>query len=457
MYIIYDMRIVIVGVGKAGKTIVKALTDENHDVVIIDTQAKVLEPMVNQFDVKGLIGSGCERSVLIEAEADQADVVIACTSSDEKNILCCVLAKKLGAKYTIARVREPEYSKEMSGLKNELGLDYVINPEYRTANEIAHILKYPSAISVENFAGGKVNMVEFLIEKDNALIGRSLMAFAKDFRSKVLISMVKRGEEVIVPRGDFVIKEGDVIHIIGTEQDIFGFCKKLSIFKPSAKSVFIIGGGKTAYYLAAKLISSGISVKILERDEARCAMISDALPKANVFCGDGTDHELLNEEGICDSDACITLTGIDEENVIISIYALQQGVKKVITKVDRDSVLQMVGTLGLGTVVSPMSVIANHILRFVRSHQDESDNGITTLYKLYDKAEALEFTVTEDFEGLNTPLKELEIDRDVLLGGIVRNGEFIIPGGDATIRAKDKVLVITKARKIQMLADILRS
>lgn len=450
------MKIVIVGVGKAGKTIVKALTDENHDVVIIDTNPLVLDAIVNQFDVKGLMGSGCERSVLIEAEADQADVVICCTSSDEKNILCCVLAKKLGAKYTIARVREPEYSKEMDGLKQELGLDFVINPEYRTAREIEQILKFPSALNVESFANGKVNMVEFRIEQDNALIGKSLMDFAKDFRSKVLVSIVKRGDEVIIPRGDFIINQDDIINIIGTAQDIAVFCKKLSIFKPSAKSVFIVGGGKTSYYLANKLLQNGVRVKILERNEERCKILSELLPKANVLHGDGTNHELLKEEGAVDCDACITLTGIDEENVIISIYALQQGSDKVITKVDRDSVMQMIGTLGLGTVVSPMDVIANHILRFVRSHQAESGNGINTLYKLYNMAEALEFTVEDYFDGTNIPLKELKIDREILIGGIVRDNEFIIPDGDTRIFPKDKVLVIAKTRAVQTLADILR-
>ncbi len=450
------MKVIVVGVGKAGKTIVKALTGENHDVIVVDVNAKVLDPIVNQFDAKGIVGSGCERSTLLEAECDSADVVIACTSSDEKNILCCVLAKKLGAKYTIARVREPEYSREISSLKDELGLDYVINPEYRTADEIANILKFPSANGVESFADGKVSMVEFTVEKYNALIGESVMNFAKDFRSRVLIAMVKRGDKVIIPRGDLIIEENDVIHIIGTDRDISDFCKKLAIFKRGAKSVFIIGGGKTAYYLGEKLIASGAKVTIIEENEARAAALSEALPKADVLCGDGTDHELLKEEGAAKADACVTLTGIDEENVIISIYLLQQGIKKVITKVDRESVMQMVGTLGLGTVVSPLNIIANHIVRFVRSHQADADSGINTLYKLYDMAEALEFTATDDFDGVGVALRELKIDRNVLIGGIVREGEFIIPNGDTTIECGDKVLVITKARAVDALADILR-
>ncbi len=449
------MRIIIVGAGKVGRALLETLVEENHDVVVVDSNPDVVEQVVNQFDVMGYVGSGCERGVLTQSEVEHADFFIACTSRDEMNILCCVLAKQLGAKCTIARVRDPEYSKEVDGLSEYLSLDYAINPEYRTAVEISQIMKYPSALNVESFAGGKVNMVEFHIEKGNAIIGTSLMDVAKDFRSKVLVAMVKRGDEVIIPRGDFVIEENDDIHIIGNASEIALFCKKLKIFKPSAKSVFIVGGGKIAYYLANQLIDNGVSVKILEQDQEKCQDLSENLKKAKVLLGDGTDHELLTEEGFLDVDACVTLTGIDEQNVIISLFALQNGVEKVVTKVDRESVMTMVGKLGLGTVVAPKNVIANHILRFVRSHQAESGGGINTFYKLYDKAEAIEFTAEEDFVGLGVSLKELNIDRDILIGGIVRANQFIVPDGSTTIEVGDKVLVIAKTRRVQALADVL--
>ncbi len=449
------MKIIIVGAGKVGRALLETLVEENHDVVIVDSNPDVVEQVVNQFDVMGYVGSGCERGVLTQSEVEHADFFIACTSRDEMNILCCVLAKQLGAKHTVARVRDPEYSKEVDGLSEFLSLDYAINPEYRTAVVISKILKYPSAINVESFVNGKVNMVEFHVETGNAIIGKSLMDVAKDFRSKVLVAMVKRGEDVIIPRGDFVIQENDDIHIIGEATEIVLFCKKLQIFKPSAKSVFLIGGSKIAYYLADRLSKNGVKVKILEQDAEKCAMLSEALPKVTVICGDGTDHELLKEEGALDADACVTLTGIDEQNVIVSLYAFQNGVSKVVTKVDRESVMTMVGKLGIGTVVAPKNIIANHIIRFVRSHQAESGSGINTLYKLYDKAEALEFTAEEDFSGFGISLKDLHIDRDILIGGILRKNEFIIPDGSTTIEAGDKVLVLAKTRRVQALQDIL--
>ncbi len=450
------MNIIIVGAGKVGGTLVENFIIENHDVVIVDTDVKTVENIVNKYDVKGIVGGGCERSILQDAGVGKADFFIATTSRDEMNILCCVLAKKLGARYTIARVRDPEYFKEVENMRETLSLDLAFNPEYRTAVEIAQILKFPSALSFESFANGMVNLLEFHVEKDNPIVGKTVMDIRKEYRFKVLFAMVSRGEEVFIPHGDFVIKKDDHIHVMGVESEIANFCKKLHIFKPSAKSVFIIGGGKICYYLAQKLLSSNVSVKIVEQDEKRCVELSEGLRSANVLLADGTDQEMLSEEKLENSNACVTLTGMDEENVIISLYAKQQGVEKVITKIDRPSVKEMVKKFGLDTVVSPRNIIANHLLRFVRAHQPDSETGIKTLYKLNDKVETLEFTVDENFAGNNVCLKDLKIKQNILICGIVRDGEFILPTGESSFNSGDRVLVATAVKHITKLAQILR-
>lgn len=449
------MNLIIVGAGKVGSTLVENILHENHDIVVVDSDGETVSSVVNRYDVKGIIGGGLERNVLLDAGIDKADFLIACTPRDEMNILCCVLARKLGAKKTIARVRDPEYFKEMENMREDLGLDYFFNPEFQTAAEIAQVLKFPSAKNVESFADGRANMVEFHISDGNPVVGKSLMQIKKEYGNKILIGMVSRGNEVFIPRGDFVIESGDDIHIIAAEAELAAFSKKLKMFKPRAKSAFIIGGGKIAYYLAKILIASGVSVKIAEKEKTRAEELSRLLPKATVILGDGTEQEILDEESLKESDACITLTGMDEENVMISLYAKQK-VGKAITKVDRPSVLGMVKMLGLDTVVSPRIAIANHIIRFVRAHQADSGSGINTLYKFHDRVEALEFTVREDFEGAGVALKDLGVKSNILIGGIVRGEEFILPGGDSKLMTGDKVIVVTAVRKITELKQILR-
>ena len=450
------MNLVIIGAGKVGETLVANLINENHDIVVVDIDADKVQSTVNRYDVNGIAGGGLERSVLLDAGVDKADFVIACTAQDEKNILCCVLAKKLGARYTIARVRDPEYFKEMDNMKEVLGLDFFFNPELQTGKEIAQVMKFPFARSVESFAGGKATMVEFTVSPDSAFCYKSLMSVVRESGGSFLVGMVRRGEQVIIPRGDFMLKENDTVYLIASDTEMAAIMKKLKMHKNRAKSVFIIGGGKIAYYLAQELLNMGVNVKIVEHDKNRAAELSKELTKATVLCFDGTDHEALGEEKLKNSDACITLTGMDEENVIISLYAKEIGVKKVVTKVDRPSVLKMAKDFGLETIVSPRNVIANHIVSFVRAHQAHTGNGINTLYRLHDKAEALEFTVGDNFSALGVPLKELNIKKDVLIGGIVRGEEFILPDGDTCFRKGDEVIVMTAVGKISELAEILK-
>lgn len=450
------MKIVLIGVGKVGEKMVEYLSKSNHDVVIVDIDYKRVEALVNKYDVKGVVGGGVERSVLTDAEVSDADFFIACTSRDELNVLSCVMAKRLGAKNTVARVRSPEYFEEMETIRSVLGLDMVFNPEYRTAVEIANLLKFPSAVGVESFAGGKAKLLEFHIEDGHPLIGRSVQDILKESYVKVLFALVTRGNKVFIPKGDFVVAENDSVHIIASESDLVLFSKKNHLFKRRSKSVFIVGGSRTAYYLAREFEGTDVAVKILDIDPKRCKELSESLSQTTVLCGDGTDQSVLDEERIDAANACVTLTGIDEENVLISLYAAQKKVYKVITKVNRTSILKMVKNLGLESVVSPHTVIANHILQFIRSRMSSSGEGLNALYKISEKAEALEFTVGEKFKNKGVPLKSLKIRREVLIGGIVRDEEFILPSGETYLMQGDKVIVVTTEKDINDLEQILR-
>ena len=451
------MKIIVIGAGKIGATLIEDFVKEGHDVIVVDREESRVDFVVNNYDANGIVGSGLERGILLDAGVVGADFLIACTSRDELNILCCVLAKKLGAKKTIARVRDPQLFAEIDSMREYLGLDLAFNPELQTALEIAQVLKFPSAKNVESFADGKALLVEFDINEGNPIIGKSLKEISAEYGYKLLFCMIRRGDKVFIPRGDFVIEQGDATFIIATESELAAFCKKLRIFKPRAKSVFIIGGGKIGYYLAKELLEEGVSVKILESDKARCEELSADLAGATVLCGDGTDQSILDEEGLKDSDGCITLTGMDEENVIISLYAQQKSVDKIITKVDRPSVSQMVKKLGLDTVLSPRNVIANRIIMFVRAAQTEIKGQIDALYILHDKVEALQFTVGDEFDKEDVPLSKLKIKKDVLVSGIVRDGEYIFPSGDACIRKGDKIIVATTLKQIGGLSDIFKA
>mgnify|MGYP002509599082 CR=1 FL=1 len=449
------MNLVIVGAGKVGETLISNFISEKHDIFVIDISSSKISNIVNKYDVNGYTGSCLERDVLLSSGVDKADFVIACTMQDEKNILCCALAKKLGAKYTIARVRDPELFMEIDNMKAVFGLDFFFNPELQTAEEIFRVLKYPSAKSVETFANGKASMIEFTIGKDSPIVNKPIIEISRQEGSDFLFGIVKRDGKTYIPHGDFVIKENDTVYLITAEESLYRITKKLQIFKRGAKSVFILGGGKIAYYLSEKLVKENIGVKIVESNEQRAKELSKSLPKATVLLFDATNQELLDEEKLQDNDACVALTGMDEENVIISLYARSKGVNKVVTKVDSPSIISMVSQLNLDTIVSPKNIIANHIIRFVRSHQTKSTN-INTLYKLTNLAEALEFTVDSEFAYTNIALKDLSIKNNVLIGGIVRQGEFLLPDGKTTFKKDDKVIILTIDSKITQLSQIIK-
>ncbi len=450
------MKLVIVGAGKVGSTLVEKLSTEGHDVIIVDVSSKTVEQLINKYDVRGVVGGGADRAVLAEAEVGTADFFISCTSRDELNVLACMLAKKMGARLTIARVRDPEYYSQDDYMSTELGIDMLFNPELKTAEEIALILRYPTAISIERFAGGTVLMLQFLIQDTNPLVGMAVADIVKQYNTKILLSVVEREGEVYIPRGDFVIKAGDSVYVTAAADDLAIFIKQLQIYKKRAKSVFIVGGGKIGYYLAEQLLKDKVKVTIMDQDEERCKQLSEALPNAKILLGDGSDQEVLDEEDIASRDACVALTGIDEENVIISLYASTKQVPKVVAKVDRPTVAKMARQIGIDSALSPRNVIANHILRFVRAHRTTKGNRMDSLYKIGDTAEAVEFSVTDECKFLDTPLRDLNINKDYLVNGIVRDKEFILPTGDSRLMVGDDVLIVSAKNTLMDLNDIIK-
>ena len=451
------MKVVIVGIGLTGSALALRLLNEKHDVIVVDENFDTVEEIVTRSDVKGVVGSCLDRNILADAEVDKADCFFACTLRDELNILSCVLAKKMGAKHTVARVRDPEYFNSLEGLKDELGVDMMFNPEYRTAMEIAQILKFPSAISADTFAAGKVTLTEVRITEDSPIVGVSVKEVAKKADGKLLVAVVSRGDKVFIPKGDFILEAGDCIHIAAEEKELLTFSKKVKMFKQRAKSVMIVGGGKISYYLAKELLDMGVNVKVIEINEDRCRDLDEELTRATVICADGTDTAVLNEEGIRETDAFVAITGMDEENAVVSLYASSLGSKKVITEIISQPLRKMVQKLGLDTIVSPHEVISDLLVRFVRAHQVEDGGvGINALYRIHDKAEAIEFTVEGDFKGLGVPLRELRLKNNVLLCGLVHDGEFILPSGDTVLSEHDKVLVVTGVKQVTELNQILR-
>jgi len=450
------MKVVIVGIGMTGNALALRLLNEKHDVTVVDEDFDTVEDLVTKSDVKGVVGSCLDRDILADAEVDKADCFFACTLRDELNILSCVLAKKMGAKHTVARVRDPKYFNSLDGLKGELNVDMMFNPEYRTAMEIAQILKFPSAISADTFASGKMSLTELRIGEESPIAGLSVVDAAKKAEGKLLFAVVSRGDKVFIPKGDFILEKGDLVHVAAEEKELWNFSKQIKLFKQRAKSVFIVGGGKISYYLAKELLDKGVKVKILEIDEERCRELDEELTHATVICADGTDTAVLDEEGIRDADAFVALTAVDEENAVISLYASSLGNKKVITKILSQPLRKMVNKLGLDTVISPHEVITDLLVRFVRAHQVEDGVGINALYRIHDRAEAIEFTVEPDFKGLGIPLKQLKLKNNVLLCGLVHDGEFILPSGDTVLSVHDKVLVVTGVKQVTELNQIVR-
>lgn len=449
------MYIIIVGLGKLGSTLTKQLSTEGHDIVVVDPDNSVVSSTVDAYDVMGICGNGATYEVLKEAGAAKAKLIIAATGSDELNILCCLFAKHMGTENTIARVRNPDYAGQSQFLRNDLGISMTVNPEYETANEISRIIRFPSAANLDSFAGGRVEIARVRIHSDNPLCDMPIHEMHKKAKAKVIICAVQRNDSVFIPSGDFVLRCDDVISITGTRAELSSFMKQTGVYKQKIKNVMIVGGGRIAYYLAKLLSDTGRNIKLIELNDERCQHMSDMLDDVTVIHGDGTDQDILEEQCIDGQDALIALTGIDEENIIVSMYAESKGVNKVITKVNRHS-YSILNDIGLETVVSPQIVAGNLVTRYVRAlHNSAGNSQIQTLYKLVGgKVEAAEFIVPEDAGYLNIPFKELDLMPNLLIGCIIRNGKIIFPGGDDVMKANDSVIVVTAGRIIEDLHDI---
>lgn len=450
------MKVIVVGDGKVGYTLTEQLSREGHDVVVIDNNAAALTDSMNMLDVMGVVGNGATYTAQKEAGVEQADILIAATSTDEMNLLCCLVAKKLGAKHTIARVRNPEYAEQLQFMKEDLGLSLTINPENAAAREISRVLRFPSAIKIDLFARGRVELVEVKLREGNPLIGLSLMELRQRLGVRVLICAVQRGEELHIPSGEFRLQLGDKISLTGTPTDVAALFRSMGILKKQARSVIIAGGGRVAYYLAKQLLDMGMRVKIVEIDRARAEHISELLPKAMVIHGDAMDQNLLQEEGLNEMDGFVALTGMDEENILMSMYASKCGVGKVVSKVNKLSLLDILGESFSESTVSPKLTTANEILRYVRAMENSRGSKVETLTRIVDgRVEALEFRVHEDSKTINVPLKDLPIRKDVLLACIARRGEVIIPGGADEIHVGDSVIVLTTIKQLNDLDEIL--
>ena len=452
------MRIVIVGCGKVGIELVQNLVAEEHDIIVVDSNRQILEEMNNRYDVMCVCGNGADSDVLAEATADKADLFIAVTDSDELNMLSCFFAKKMGAEHTVARIRKTDYNdKSLTFMKQTLELSMSINPEYRAAQELYNILKMPSAVKIENFSSGNFEMIELKLKPDSRLHGLTLSEIRGKFKANFLVCSVQRDGRVFIPSGNFKLQGGDKIGVTANPTEMLKFLKELDLIQKQTKNVIILGGSRIAYYLARKLVDAGNDVKIIEQNLERCEEISEILPSVSVIHADGSQQEVLLEEGIERTDAFVALTGIDEENILISYFAQKKGVPKVITKVNREELASIADNMEINCVVSPKKIIANILTRYARAIENSMGSKVETLYRLMDSnIEALEFVVRPDFIGVQTPLKKLEFKDQILIAGIIRGRTAIIPAGDDVILPGDKVIVIAGHRKLQDLSDIMK-
>ncbi len=452
------MKIIIIGGGKIGTAVIETLVSEGHDLVVVDQSSDVVTEVTNMYDVMGVCGNGADVDTLREAGAPDADMVVAITGSDELNMLACFIANRLGAQHTIARIRDPQYNDNgLDFMKVNLSLSMSINPEQLVAEEIYNLLKLPSAVKIESFSRRKFEMVELNLSHDSALNGLTLIKMREKFKAKYLICAVCRGKDVFIPDGRFEIRGGDRIGIVASHSEIEKLLKMLGVLKRQAKNVMILGGGKTSFYLA-KMLSSvgGSNVKIIEKDRNTCEILTAELKKPVVINGDGANQDMLLEEGIGSMDAFVSLTGMDEQNIILSMFASMNNVSKVIAKVGRDELLSMARNIGVDTVISPTEITTNILLRYARALENSHGSNVETLYKLMDgKAEAIEFNVKEQSSLINIPFKSLRLKKNIIIAGITRGGKAIIPAGDDMILPEDRVVVICADHRLNDLDDIM--
>lgn len=449
------MKIIIVGCGKVGYTLVEQLNKENHDIVVVDTNEDKVKTITEELDALGIIGNGISFQTLKEAGIDHADLLIAVTGSDEQNLLCCVLARKVGSCKTIARVRNPIYNNETEFLREQLGLAMFINPEQACASEIARIFQFPSAVKIDTFSKGKIEIMHFKVTAECILNNYSLINIRSTLNCDILVCMVTRGEEVIIPRGDFVFKEGDMVAFVATPPNATKFFKKIGVGIGRVHTAMIVGGGTISYYLAKRLLSVGIDTKIIEQDQKRCEQLSELLPKATIIHGDETDQHLLLQEGLSNVDGFAALTALDEENTLLSLFAKKNSKAKIVTKINRTNFSSVLNDLPLDSICYPRLQTADRILKYARSMNESLNSNVENLYKLEDgKAEALEFLITEPSEVTDTPLLKLKIKKNIIVCCIIRGNQVIIPGGHDVLKVGDSVIVVLTNDTLNSIKEI---
>ena len=451
------MNIIIVGCGKVGQKLAERLSEENeHNITVMDIRRDVVVDISNQYDIMGVTGSGTSLESLQKAGVSEADLLIAVTGSDEHNLLTCLIAKKAGGCQTIARVRKPEYRKEINLIKDELGLTMIMNPEQAAASEIARALRFPSAIQIDTFAKGRIEILKFRISEESVLNHIKIADLSQKLKCDILVCGVERGENAFIPDGEFVLRGGDLVSIVASYSNGVYFFKKIGIKATRVKNTIIVGGGDTAYYLAKQLINTGISVKIIEQDSKRCEVLCQQLPKATIVNGDGTDNRLLLEEGLEYAESFVALTDIDEENVLLSLFAKSKTNGKLVTKINRISYDEVINNLNLDTTIYPKNITAEYIIRFVRAKNNSYGSNIETLHYILDgKAEALEFRISDNSPVTDIKIKDLKLKKNILLASINRNGRIFIPRGNDVIMPKDTVIVVTTNVGFKDIRDIL--
>ena len=450
------MKIVIVGAGKVGLFLTQALTEEEHDVTVVDIDPHALARMQESCDALAVLGHGATRQKLAEAAADSARLLIATTGSDEINLLCCLTARKMGCRHTIARVRNPEYNDDITFLREDLGLSFAINPEEAVAREIFQLLQFPSFLERDQFAKGRVEIVGFTIEEDSPLVGVPLAELYRVTHMRMLVCAIEREEGVYIPDGDFVLQQGDDMHIAAAGESLPGVIQTLHLARHKVTQVTVVGGSRVAIYLVRALLKADVGVKVIERDYERCQKLAELLPQADVVYGDGTELDLLESEGVARSDALVALTGIDEENLVLAIFMEQLGVPTVIAKSNRMQYSRLYWRLGLDSVVSPTLTSGEDIIRYVRAMENSSGGKMLTMHSIVSgKVEAMEFRADDSCGGLEVPLRDLQLKKGLLVGAITRGRMTIIPGGNDSIQCHDSVVIVSAEHLILDLNDIL--
>lgn len=454
------MKVVVIGNGSVGDALVSAICSEGHNVTVIDDDLETVNSVVNKYDVFGVTGNGSSIDIQKEAGVPESDVVIAVSPGDELNLLCCMIAKQLGAKHTIARVRDPRYLKQVGFMSKQMGIDMIVNPEHEAAREAARLIRFPAAMKLEKLARGQVEIVEIHIGEFHPFIGLPLKDFKNKYNTNALICAAVRGDEVFIPGGDFVIKEGDSISLAGSRQDINDLFVRIGLLGKQIKNVLLIGGGRISRYLATQLTGAGYKLKIVEKSQTSCEELAELFPKITIINGDATDPDLLDEEGLRRADACVIMTANDQTNLIISMFAKSRGTEKVISKISSPTYLKLSENAGVDSNITPQFLIIAKVLRYLRGLSNTGEKGsksaIKSLHRIAEnRVEALEFDVADDFDAIGKQLKGIKWKKNILVAAVIRDNAVIYAHGSTTLEVGDSVIIMTTNTQLRDLEDTL--